>query len=220
MHNSSQWLEPVLARHLGRVEAPEELWNRVRCPEPPVGYTNRQYSHPQYSHRLAWALATAVLIVLATWGLRPRGDGVNAGTLLANLALAQGSDNLEFRSGEAEKIRAWVKDRTGLDIPFPAESAPSIRLLGAHVVTEGALRVEIAYQTSGHDARLLVSKAASTLAGNGKHRFLSDAPYQGTRVFSWVMRGQLYTLACATPVDSQAACLLCHADAERQPVLN
>jgi len=68
----------------------------------------------------------------------------------------------------------------------------------------------VAYRVSGHNAALLVSKADPAISGDGRHRFLKCESTGGTRVSSWVMRGQLYTLAYAAPGDLRDECLLCH----------
>lgn len=50
----------VLKRHLGRTSAPDELWRKLR--QEPEEQRPRRH--------LAWATATAVLILFTMWGLR------------------------------------------------------------------------------------------------------------------------------------------------------
>jgi hypothetical protein len=152
------------------------------------------------------------------WGIHSR-RGVTAGSqALAIQALAREPRYLEFHSGSVAQVRDWIKTRTGLDLPLPAELSPSVRLIGAQMV-DGAT-AEVKCRIGDHDATLLVSKASATLRGVAGHRFLGTESYQGTRVSSWIMRGQMYTLACAAPGDFRVECLLCHADTDRLSTLN
>jgi anti-sigma factor RsiW len=203
------WLEPLLTQHLGRVAAPEELWDRIQGPGPRVVRSSGR-------RNFLWAMAAAALLVVtvaAVWQFRLRPEAVAA------LALRRGAEQLEFRSEESGAIRAWVKERTGLDIPLLADPPASIRLVGASVSDGGRTpTAEVVYQVGGRDAILLVSKADPKLTGS--HRFLSSGQYQGARVSTWVMRGQLCTLACPIPQNPQAGCLLCHATGAPRAVLN
>jgi hypothetical protein len=111
----------------------------------------------------------------------------------------------EFRSGDASRIREWVQVHTGLDVPLQA--SPALRLVGAKG-TDG--RAEIACRVGDRDVKLVVSRASGGVVEASAHQ-----SYQGRKSVSWTMRGQLYTLACATPEDLQVACLLCHAGSAR-----
>ncbi len=203
------WLEPLLTEHLGHVAAPQELWDRVQAPRPLAVRSSRRQI-------FVWAVAAAALLVVtaaAMWQFRLRPEAIAA------LALRRGAGQLEFRSEEAGAIRAWVKERTGLVIPLLADPPASIRLVGASVSDAGRTpTAEVVYRVGGRDAILLVSKADPKLTGS--HRFLSSGHYQGARVSTWVMRGQLCTLACPIPQNPQAGCLLCHATGAPRTVLN
>lgn len=111
----------------------------------------------------------------------------------------------EFRSGDAARIRAWLQLHTGLDVPLQASTA--LRLVGAKG-TDG--RAEIACRIGDRDAKLVVSRARAGLVEASAHQ-----TYMGGKALSWAMRGQLYTLACASPEDLQVACMLCHAGGVR-----
>jgi hypothetical protein len=91
-----------------------------------------------------------------------------------------------IRSGQGSQIREWVKVNAGLDVPLRGDPSP-VRLVGARVVKGG---VEIECRVGNREARLVVSKAASSPLDLGRH-------------------GR-YTLKCATPEDLKTACLLCH----------
>jgi hypothetical protein len=200
-------IEPVLERHLGPVTAPDELWKRIQYPKAP-----RQQA---FHLRLVWALPAGLLVLAMMWAIYP-GPEVHSTQALGMRALSRGPADLEFRSAEAGEIQAWVKTRTGLDVPILAEPAPTIRLLGAQVVTGRTMMAEVGYRIGDRDAVLLISKADSTRTGNGRH----SGPFGDTRYFSWAMGGQVYTLACATPEDLRVACQLCHADARSQTSFN
>lgn len=206
----NEWLEPVLTRHLGQVIAPDELWYRVHN-NPPVP------SAKSSVRQLAWALAATLAIVTVAWGFHARRSGLTASEALAIRSLERGQDRLEFRSGEVAQIRAWVETGTGIDIPLPSETPAAVQMLGAHVVKGAVPGVEVAYRVDDHDVVLLVSRAGSSADGLSKHRFLTS---KGSRVSSWIMGGQLYTLACNNPGDIRAACVLCHVGAEGQTALN
>ena len=77
------WLEPLLTEHLGRVAAPQELWDRIQAPRPlAVRSSGRQI--------FVWAVAAAALLVVtaaAVWQFRLRPEAVAA------LALRRGADS-------------------------------------------------------------------------------------------------------------------------------
>jgi hypothetical protein len=189
-----EWLEPALASSLGAVEAPEELWERLQNP--------RALRSAGSIRGLAWTLAAASALLAILWGLYPRREG-----------------NLELRSDEVAEVRRWVKDNTGLEIPLAANPSPLVRLVGARVVSKAPPTAEITFKVGDRDVTLVVSKAVRT-PGQVAHRFLTSESYRDAKVSSWTMRGQLYTLACATPGDLRAACLLCHAGAGQLTALN
>ena len=189
--NNPEWLEPVLKRSLGRVKAPEELWDRVMLP--------RVSQRGRTGLRFVWALAASLLVgVVALWGFHARiGPAADEGVAM--------------RSDRPNEIGAWVKARTGLDIPFPEELSRQVRLSGACTIKGSGGAARIAYRVADHDASLVVSKRVGATADR-RHHFLSDT--------SWVMRGETYTLAYAGPGDGRVACMLCHSDVERIGTLN
>jgi hypothetical protein len=210
-----EWLDPLLTGHLNRVAAPEELWDRVR---------NSSATPLRRSRAgLAWAVAVAMAVVMVAWGLYSRRESAVSNEARAAQALTRGVDHLEFRSEEATQIRAWVKGRTGLDIPLRVKPASSIRMVGARIGAGPAgsgPTAEVVYRVGDGIAVLLVSQAESPLPGNPTHRFLSSGVYRGARVSSWLMHGQMCTLACAIPENAHAACLLCHVEPSRGSALN
>jgi hypothetical protein len=193
------WLKKLLERNLRPVSAPDELWDRIQ--QPRVRQTHSGFAP------LA-VLAVATLAAVAVWGFYPR--SAQSTQELAVAGLSSSPETLELQSGTLPEIRAWVKTRTGLDLPLPSEASHAVRLKGVCTVRGGAT-VEVAYRVSGHNAALLVSKASPEIAGDGRHRFLKCESTVGARVSTWVMRGQLYTLAYAASGDIRDECLLCHA---------
>jgi hypothetical protein len=175
------WLAPELEHGLREVSAPPELWDRVQ---------SARAARPQESTRgLVWALALSV--VLASVALLS----------LLRSPVRQDSQIIAFRCQNPAELRAWVKAKTGIDVPLRGAPPASIRLIGASSIEDG---VEIAYRSGDRDASLLVSRATGA----------ADVPHNNPtgKVSSWVMNGQRYTLACDNPADLQLACKLCHLD--------
>lgn len=167
MVKAEMWIEVSLARHLGTVAAPEELWERIQNPP-------RRVSVPRRSTqaRMSVLVAATAAVVMAAVVFHPRS---------------------EFRSDNAAEIRAWVKAKTGLDVRLHAGPSPSVELMGAKVLKGNA--AEITYRMGNHDVTVMVSRAGTA---------------DSTGVFSWIARGQRYTLACVAPEELKIACLHCH----------
>jgi hypothetical protein len=176
------WLEPELQHGLREVAAPAELWGRVQS----AHRGRRTEAHKP--GRLVWALALTVVLAGAGWSL-------------VRLPVRRDSQASALRCQNPAELRAWVKARTGLDVPLRSAPPASIQLIGARNLGE---RVEIAYRAGDGEASLLVSRADG----------VADAPHgtQAGKGSSWVMAGQRYTLACDNPADLQLACKLCHLD--------
>jgi hypothetical protein len=173
-------LTNLLEHGLHPVTAPPELWDRLQ--------NSKAASSREGNRMLVWAMAAAVVLIVAGLSLIQRD----------NAAYQLSSDHCE----NPAQLRAWVRARTGLDLPFRAESSASIQLIGARNVGG---RVEISYRAGNRDAVLLVSRAEAG-AANVPHSRASG------NVSAWVMAGQQFTLACADPAALQLACKLCHLD--------
>lgn len=204
---NKSWLEPILARHLGRAKAPDELWARIQAPQPQPESKTRLFGP-----RLMWATAGALALVtgLSVWTLRKPQDPVTDNEVLSVRALKGGSNGLDFQSGEPAAVRNWIKSRVGLDVPLPVSTIASVRLLGAHS-TPAKNAVEILYEVEGKPNVLTVAKVDPALTGDSEHRFIKGGHRDGARTSSWTMRGQMYTVACPYPQSPRAGCLLCHA---------
>jgi hypothetical protein len=90
------------------------------------------------------------------------------------------------------QIRAWVRAKTGLDLPLRSGSSQSLELTSAQTI-DGTRGVKIDYRAGNHDAVLLVSRADAS--ANSHSRF-----------------GPAFTLGSENPADLQLACKLCHLD--------
>jgi hypothetical protein len=173
------------------------LWDRIQEQRTP-----RRDS----SFRL-WAIAAALLLTVSAvvaWRISLARDPVSAMERLAQRELA-GPHEFDFRSGDASEIRTWVKARTNIDIELPESSA--VRLLGARLIRlDGSPVAAVGYQVGDSAATLLVCRKRSG-ASTTKHVFSRVE----SRLLTWTMREQVYTIASASK-DPQAACLLCHAE--------
>lgn len=212
------WLEPMLDRHLAPVTAPDRLWDLVQHPPTP--------RRKLFTPAPLLVPAFVILLAAATWSLLPRfSHRESSNEVLAIQALASQPEDLELRADTITEIRAWVKSRTGLDIPLPGTTVDAVQMTGVCAVKGGTPAVEVAYRVGGRHAALLVSKAGFPQQDDGKHRFLKCESVGAARVSSWTMRGQLYTLAyAATGDDALGAgkdeCLLCHTVAQQLTLSN
>jgi hypothetical protein len=196
--------EPELRRHLGPVKAPDALWDRVRSAE--VSSVHVGKSNVVKPRGMAWQLAAAgVAVVLIAAGITVWLNRALTGEELAVRALNRPTEQLEFRTEDLTEVRAWVKSGTGLDVPLPAHTSPTVHMIGAHVNRAGVPAAEIAYRVGGVDATLVVTKAGPS--GDGRHAFVKSGSFHGANFQSWTMRGQMYTIAAK---DARQGCLLCH----------
>jgi len=209
--------EPELKRHLAPVKAPDELWDRVRSGK----VSSREPRTAASTWRWAVAAVAAIVVVagVAVWLNRPLSSEE-----LAVRALNHGPEQMEFRSENLAELRTWVKTGTGLDIPLSGRTAPSVRLIGAHVVKASAIRkgspaVEISYRVGDAGVALVISKAQPQ--GDGRHAFVKRGSSHGANFQSWTMRGQMYTIASVgASADARVGCMLCHSPGAPRPLEN
>jgi hypothetical protein len=202
------WLEPVLRRDLSGVEAPAELWERVQR----RAETPRKTATGTGLKPLAWAFAAVLFVMAGVWGMRVH-ESHAAGPILAERsggaehAVSAERAGLALQSGDPVQIRTWVRTNTGLDLALPAVLESSVQMTGVKVVNASAPAVEVTYRVGGRETTLLVARSSNS--AGVRHADLRNVNYDGR--ISWVMRGQVYTLLCASPEDARVACLLCHA---------
>jgi hypothetical protein len=140
------------------------------------------------------ASAVAVLMTVALWSFHQSGSR-------------------EFRSRDAVAMRTWVKTRTGLDIPLVAGGSPLVRLASVRFWSgtgNDLTNAEVAFLVENRPATLRVSPAGTASSNDVEHRLLAGEPNRGSKAASWIVRGKLYMLACASPEDLRIACSLCH----------
>jgi hypothetical protein len=207
-HHEAHRLDPVLEKHLARVEAPAELWARMRAAAP----GERLRPATTYPAWVAWATTAASLAVLAggwlLWTAVWKPQPVEA---LAVAALRSDPRELTLHTEDATEVRAWVRAKSGIDIPLPPKHSPLVQILGARIVEAKPGRVaEVSYQVGEYRAALLVAKDPSGKTTYPNHEVRSSDPFEMARVSQWSMRGQSYTLAWAAPGEFRVACLLCH----------
>jgi hypothetical protein len=179
-----EWLESELQRGLREVTAPPDLWDRVQGA--------RLVPTDPRPRKLTWAMAATVILAAVALSILPGRRATNALDSQSNALYCQ----------NPAQLRAWVRAKTGLDVPLRATLPASIHLVEARNSSQG---VEIAYRAANSDAVLLVSRAEGAV----------DVPHSRVtngNVTSWVMAGQRFTLASDDPADFQIACKLCHLD--------
>lgn len=204
-------LERALRRHLGRTEAPQELWKRVDA----ARRTPRMATAPMWT---VWAAAAALLAVTAGgWVLWQELTGPVTAEALAVDALTRGPEQLRFHSDRAAEIRTWLRANAGLDIPLPPQHSPLVQILGATVLDGDTPMAEISYRVGEYNAALLVAKDTTGARTYPRHEVRPSESFQEARVSSWSMRGQSYTLAWAAPGEFRVACLLCHGNEPPMP---
>jgi hypothetical protein len=194
-----------LARSLRPVAAPDALWERVDGRRAPEAEGSGQWI-------LFWPVAAALMLTMAggvAWRVAMAPEtGIRALAVDELQRLEAGGERLDFRSDDAREIQTWVKSAADIDIDLPGSS--EVRLLGARLIRrKGAPVAAVAYQAGEGTAALLVSGRGSG-GSKSPHVFAPVETSGGSRVYSWKMREQEYTLASSVTHDPHAACLLCH----------
>ncbi len=100
-----EWFEPALARELGQVAAPEELWERVR---------SGRKSFKKGVHRSVNAASVGACATVLG---------------MAMLLVVLWKPAVQIRSRDAGEIRAWVRGQAGVDVPLRG----SVPMMGARV---------------------------------------------------------------------------------------
>ena len=205
------WLEGELSRQLGPVSAPDSLWNRIHEQRRPL----RARPNPWKIRSIAAAALLALLAGLV-WRLGATRDQGAELEALAQRELGGGS-NVDLRSGDPGKIRAWVRENSGIDIRLPDSGefgSDAVRLVGAGLLRmQNAPVAVIRYQVGDTPAALLVTGRHADSGGTsglGHVAFRNEAA-PGTRLYSWEAGAEDYALAFGSATDAERPCLLCHA---------
>jgi hypothetical protein len=131
---------------------------------------------------------------------QPLAAGIAAAAAVTVFLVWHRPPSSDLLSTDPTQMAAWLKSRS-FDVPLRSDPPSSIRLTRARVMGTTA---EIDYRVAGHAAVLTVSSPSEQAPDHGAYHV----------VRSHLVRGQLYTLACAFPQDAHTACLLCHMGAE------
>ena len=212
-------LESVLAKHMGRDNAPDLLWNRIQNPQ----LSNEKISARTSSMWMQWGFASAALVLLGTlsagiWWVRNLNPKPTSPEAMAVAALAYKPDNLSLQTSDTTQIRNWVRTNSGIDIPLPPKHAATIQVIGARLIEGATPMAEVSYQVGGYRAALLVTKDPSGKRTYPNHGLRPSDPVETAHVSSWSMRGQSYTLASdARGEEFETACLLCHDQTPKLP---
>jgi hypothetical protein len=122
------------------------------------------------------------------------------------LAVAWGyhpDPRVEFKSSQVSEVRDWIRNRTGIDIPF-APADPRVKMIAASVGHTGA--VEVRYRAAGREALL----TAGHRDVGRSHREIGEIEH-ATSV-SWNAGRETYTLSVQRVGDMRMACLVCHTE--------
>ena len=200
MRDLNESLERELRARLAPVSAPESLWGDVQ--------RARREARPGAA-KLDWAFwpVAAALALLALGGM-VRAFGSRFSSDQELLSMSRGAERAEYRSGNFDDIRTWVKDRADIDIDVPAGRTGTdrnVRILGARLLRVRGVNV------AAIDYR--VGEKAATLFVTGKHveNVLPQEEPAGERGrYSWDRGSETYLVSYAGPQASREACLLCH----------
>jgi hypothetical protein len=200
---SSENLDPILKKQLGRVNAPPNLWAHVQ------GRAAANHPTPSFWGARAFAAAAVVAVVAGGWTMWNESQPKTVESM-AIAALDHQPEQLELRTEDATTIRKWVRANAGIDIPLPPKHSDVIRISGASVNREGPSIAQVSYEVGQFRAALLVTKDPSGVTRYPKHDFQGSNSLKAAQVTSWSLKGQAYTLAWTAPGEFRTACLLCH----------
>jgi hypothetical protein len=199
------WLEKELARQLAPVTAPESLWDRIDRPQ-----TRPRHRAPL--EWLFWPIAAAMLLLVVVGIVRTRRPHDPEAFPDQELSSLDAHSGFDFRSNSFEDTRAWVKARANIDIDLPPSHRTSdsgaVRLSGVRMIQLRGLPIAaIDYRVGDEAATLFVSGKRAGLTGE---MGVSKHMYTRSRLVSWNMRNETYTIAFSSGKNTRGACLLCH----------
>jgi hypothetical protein len=218
------WLETELSRQLCPVSAPDALWQRI--------HEQRRPLRVRQSPWMTWSIATACLLILFAGLVWRFGVHRNPSADLETLAaremheLANGSGQMDIRSGDPTEIRNWVKANSDIDLQLPRNSAfwkDAVRLVGARILrSAGSSVVVVGYRAGKDFAVMLVEDRRARLARSASpgHTSLRANSTGAAHLYSWSLGADDYAIAFSGTKDSERACLLCHANSPAMLVLS
>ena len=212
LRKEHSWLEKELAGQLCAVHAPDTLWRAIHEQRRPLQVRPRLWMS-----WTKWPVATAALVtVLSTLVWRFGVPGVPAADLEALAGrelrgLADGSGKTDIRSADPREIRAWIRERSDIDIRLPDLSAPgdqTVRVFGAHMTQADRHPVAVITYKVGDDfAAMLVADTGTNGPPHASPRIRST---KDMSLYSWSVGRDEYTIAFGSTQESDRACLLCH----------
>ncbi len=212
LRNDHSWLEKELSAQLGTVSAPDTLWGAIHEQRRPLRVRPRLWM--SWTN---WPIATAALVTVLSAAVWRVGVSRSPGTVLDAMAarelrgLAKGTETAEVRSSDPREIRAWIRERSGIDVRLPEGSAPgnkAVQLIGARMSRLDKQPVAvITYKVDGDFAAMVV---ADTGSNRLPHVSPKTSSTKEMSLYSWSLDGDEYTIAFGGTQDSQRACLLCH----------
>jgi hypothetical protein len=205
------WIESELTRQFRPVHAPDTLWQSIHEQRRPLRTRSRITA-------AVWIPALTLLALSVGLSARLTTTPINAADLRSLSATAGAPDRIEFRSGDPNQIRAWVKERSGIDISFPEKlpaTGENVSLVGARLVRlKGTPLAEVTCRVGQHFVSMLVANRPVRSGAGRKlrHEDLRIESAADMRLISWNMGAERYMMALTDTYDFHKACLLCHAD--------
>jgi hypothetical protein len=145
-------LESELMRGLAPVAAPDSLWRRVQ--------DGREARRPAAGSWRA-LVPVAALLLIGSSAVAWRIGAQHSPAGLAEMAAGQlRGGALDLESSDPAAVRAWVRDRVGVDVPLNGR----VTLAGARMVADRA--AAIVYREEGGAAVVVVARGEA-----GPHRF-------------------------------------------------
>jgi anti-sigma factor RsiW len=231
-----------LVRALPPARIPEDRAHAIRRALVDSGASGQREERRPRLAALGWAAALLLAAAAAAVAYLQRSPRLRVESSAAALSAferaavalqrraADGTLALDLKDGRPSAVRAWVRERTGLDADLalsrPAEDGSRFEAVGAAVVeVAGARAAAVAYRVDGRPTLLLTARAqdvpgrprAWTLAGKAVRRAVD--PASGVQILAWTSGGQSYALASELPGLGLDGCFVCHTDARRRDLI-
>jgi hypothetical protein len=208
---ADRWLEEELARQLKPVAAPQDLWQRINGqPRRTVARESRRVPFGW----IFWPAAAAMVLVAAVGMVRIRNHASSEDRFTEKeVTLLAAHRGVDFRPASFDNARAWVRQRTAIDIAVPPGHPPvddsAVQVMGVRLMEMRGLPIAaIDYKVGGETATLFVSGKRPGLTGDDMGPSLHLHSRRGLTY--WNMRNETYTIAFTSATNPYGACILCH----------
>jgi anti-sigma factor RsiW len=130
--------------------------------------------------------------------------------------IANGSGEVDIRSGDPNEIQAWVKANSGIDIQLPDRPSfgnGTVCLIGARLLRSQKFPVAvISYRAGDTLATMLITDRRPGSGGNlsARHAAFRTGIAENVRLYSWSDGRDDFAIAFGRPNDQRQPCLLCH----------